>query len=115
MTNDCIFCKIINKDIPAKIVLENEDVLAFEDIKPQAPLHVLLVPKRHIEKVSDMKDADSPLIGKMVLAAKSIASNKGFAESGYRIVLNCNRDAGQDVFHLHLHLMGGRKFSWPPG
>lgn len=115
MINDCTFCKIINKDMPAKIVFENNDVLAFEDIMPQAPLHVLLVPKRHIEKVSDMKDADSLLIGKIILAAKNIASNKGFGESGYRIVLNCNRDAGQEVFHLHLHLMGGRKFSWPPG
>lgn len=115
MISDCVFCKIIDKKIPAKIIFENDDILAFEDTRPQAPVHILFVPKRHIDKVADMKDADGPLMGKMILAAKDIAARKKIDESGYRIILNCNRDAGQEVFHLHMHLMGGRKFSWPPG
>lgn len=112
---DCIFCKIIKKDIPAKIVFENNKILAFEDVKPQAPVHILVIPKHHIEKVSDLTEDGIHLIGDLVLAAKTLAHQKGIGESGYRIVLNCNKDAGQEVFHLHLHLMGGRKFAWPPG
>jgi len=112
---DCIFCRIVKKEIPAKIVFENNKILAFEDVKPQAPEHILLIPKHHIEKTSDLTEANIHMIGELILAAKKIARERGVEDSGYRIVLNCNKDAGQEVFHLHLHLLGGRKFSWPPG
>ncbi|MFA5143112.1 MAG: histidine triad nucleotide-binding protein [Candidatus Omnitrophota bacterium] len=112
---DCLFCRIARKEIPSKIVLEDSSVLAFEDVNPQAPVHVLLIPKEHIEKISGLSERHIELVGRLILAAKDIASRKGVQESGYRIVMNCNRDAGQAVFHLHLHLLGGRKFSWPPG
>ncbi|MDD5421915.1 MAG: histidine triad nucleotide-binding protein [Candidatus Omnitrophota bacterium] len=111
----CLFCKIANKEVPAKIVFEDNMVIAFEDIKPQAPVHILVIPKYHIDKVSDLDDDNIHLIGRLVLTAKNIAKEKNIHESGYRIVLNCNKDAGQDVFHIHLHLLGGRKFVWPPG
>jgi len=113
--SDCVFCKIIRKEIPARIVFENNRILAFEDAKPQAPVHILIIPKYHIEKTSDLTEDNIQLIGELVLAAKTLADQKGIHESGYRIILNCNKDAGQEVFHLHLHLMGGRKFTWPPG
>ena len=112
---DCIFCRIVKKEIPAKIVFENNKILAFEDVKPQAPEHILLIPKHHIEKTSDLTEANIHMIGELILAAKKIARERGVEDSGYRIVLNCNKDAGQEVFHLHLHFLGGRKFSWPPG
>jgi len=111
----CLFCKIARKEIPSKIVYEDEDTVAFEDIKPQAPLHVLIIPRRHIAKISDLTDADALIAGKLSVAAKKVAAARGLDESGYRIVLNCNRDAGQEVFHIHAHLLGGRKFAWPPG
>jgi len=111
----CIFCKIIKKEIPAKIVFEDNKIMAFEDARPQAPVHILVIPKYHIEKISDLTDENVHLIGNLILAAKKIAKEKGIQESGYRIVMNCNKDAGQDVFHLHAHLLGGRKFIWPPG
>lgn len=113
--NDCLFCKIIRKEIPAKIVFEDNKMLAFEDIKPQAQVHILIIPKFHIEKTSDLTEANIHMIGELVLAAKRIAKERGVEASGYRIVLNCNKDAGQEVFHLHMHLLGGRKFTWPPG
>lgn len=113
--NNCIFCRIIKKEIPAKIIFEDEQVLAFEDMRPQAPVHIMVIPKAHIEKVSDIKESDAPLIGRLVLTAKNIARDKKIQDSGYRVVMNCNKDAGQEVFHLHLHLLGGRKFKWPPG
>jgi len=113
--SDCIFCKIIKKEIPAKIVFEDDKMLAFEDIHPQAPVHILIIPKNHIEKTSDLTNAHVQMIGELILAAKEIAKSKALSESGYRIVLNCNKDAGQEVFHLHVHLLGGRKFTWPPG
>lgn len=112
---DCIFCKIVQKEIPAIIVFENDRILAFEDVKPQAPAHILIIPKHHIERTSDLTESNIQLIGELVLAAKSLADQKGIQRSGYRIVLNCGDDAGQEIFHLHLHLLGGRKFSWPPG
>ena len=112
---DCLFCKLIRKEIPAKIVFEDNKMLAFEDIKPQAPVHILIIPKLHIEKTSDLTEADMHMIGDLVLAAKSLAKEKAVEGSGYRIVMNCDKDAGQEVFHLHLHLLGGRKFTWPPG
>ncbi len=112
---DCLFCKIIRKEIPAKIVFEDNKILAFEDIKPQAPVQILIIPKFHIEKTSDLTEADIHTIGDLVLAAKRIAKEKAVEATGYRIVMNCGKDAGQEVFHLHLHLLGGRKFIWPPG
>jgi len=112
---ECIFCRIVAGEIPSKKVYEDEHVVAFEDIRPQAPVHILVIPRRHIPTVNDLTDEDAQLVGRLVLVAKKIASERGVAESGYRLVLNCNRDSGQEVFHIHLHLLGGRKFSWPPG
>ena len=110
-----MFCKILKREIPVKVVLDDPRFLAFEDVNPQAPVHILIIPKEHIEKVSDIEERHASLIGALVMAAGDIARQKGIQESGYRIVMNCNRDAGQAVFHLHLHLLGGRKFTWPPG
>ena len=112
---DCLFCRIVNREVPSKIILEDRHIMAFEDAGPQAPVHILIIPKAHIEKVSDLTEENSAIVGRLVLAAKDIAKERGVQESGYRIVINCNKDAGQAVFHLHLHLLGGRKFSWPPG
>jgi len=112
---DCIFCKIASGEIDAKKVFEDEDLVAFEDIRPQAPVHILIIPRRHIATVNDLTDEDAELVGRLVLAARRIAAERGIAESGYRLVLNCNRDSGQEVFHIHLHLLGGRKMTWPPG
>lgn len=110
-----LFLKIISRDIPADIIYETDDVLAFRDINPQAPVHILIIPKSHIRTANDISDDQAELIGKLFLAARDIADAEGVAESGYRLVLNCNRAGGQEVFHIHLHLMGGRQFSWPPG
>jgi len=115
MEKDCIFCKIVKKEIPAKIVYSDKDVLAFEDINPQAPIHIIIIPQKHIEKLAEINESDISLIGRMVFIATKIAKEKKISDSGYRLVLNCNRDAGQTIFHIHLHLLGGRKFSWPPG
>jgi histidine triad (HIT) family protein len=112
---DCIFCKIVNGDIPADFIYQDESVLAFRDINPQAPTHILIIPKKHIERISDIDIEDADLVSKMVLAAKKIAQDESISESGFRLVFNNNKDAGQEVFHIHLHLLGGRKFSWPPG
>lgn len=112
---DCLFCKIVNKEIPATIAYEDDDVLAFHDISPQAPKHVLVIPKKHIATLNDIKEEDATLIGKVVQCAKTVAADLGLAESGYRLVMNCNSDAGQEVFHIHCHLLGGRKMQWPPG
>ncbi len=111
----CIFCKIVKKEVPARIVFEDNKIIAFEDIKPQAPVHILIIPKYHIERVSDLKEENMHTVSNMILAAKNLAKERRIQESGYRIVLNCNADAGQEVFHIHLHLLGGRKFTWPPG
>ncbi len=111
-----IFSKIINHQIPADIVYETENVLAFRDINPQAPVHILIIPKIEIPKVTDIKTPEhSYLMGEMIEAANKIAKHENIAESGFRLVFNCGNDAGQDVYHLHLHLLGGRKLSWPPG
>lgn len=115
LKQDCIFCRIVKKEIPAKVVYEDNKILAFEDLKPQAPVHVLVIPKHHIEKVSDLNDSNLHLVASLVMAAKDIARDRKIQDSGYRIVMNCNRDAGQEVLHLHLHLLGGRLFGWPPG
>ena len=113
--SDDLFLKIISRDIPADIVYENEDVLAFRDLNPQAPLHVLIIPKTHIRTINDIQNQDAELFGKLFLAARDIAHEHGVAEDGYRVVMNCNAKAGQTVFHVHLHMLGGRQFSWPPG
>ncbi|MGE4357154.1 MAG: histidine triad nucleotide-binding protein [Candidatus Omnitrophota bacterium] len=115
MTKDCIFCKIINREISASIVYSDKEIIAFNDINPQAPVHIIIIPRKHIEKISDITEGDSELMGKLVLVAQRLAKEKNISDSGYRLVFNCNRDAGQTIFHIHLHLLGGRKFSWPPG
>ena len=112
---DCIFCKIARGEIPADIVLENEDVMVFRDLSPQAPVHLLAIPRKHIATINDLGDEDSALVGKLFLAAKQAAAQEGIADSGYRTVMNCGEGAGQTVFHLHLHVLGGRGFAWPPG
>ncbi|HEU0265275.1 MAG TPA: histidine triad nucleotide-binding protein [Geobacterales bacterium] len=111
----CIFCKIIRGEIPAKKVYEDDDVLAMEDISPQAPLHLLLLPKRHIVNILDLKPADAELVGKIHLVAAEIARQRGVDEAGFRLVTNTNAGAGQSVFHIHFHLLAGRPLSWPPG
>lgn len=111
----CLFCRIINREIPASIVYEDEHVLAFNDINPQASTHVLVVPKRHIATLNDLEAGDDALVGKLVRRAAAIAADRGLAAPGYRTVFNTNKDAGQTVFHIHLHLIGGRSLAWPPG
>ena len=113
--SETIFSKIIAREIPADIVFENDHVLAFRDINPQAPVHVLIIPKKPIATLNELADADAELVGQLFLAAKQIAADMGVAEAGYRTVMNCNRDGGQDVFHIHLHLLAGRQMGWPPG
>lgn len=111
-----IFSKIISKEIPADIVFESENVLAFKDINPQAPVHILIIPKIEIPKVTDLKGSDhAALLGEMIDAANKIAKDLGVAEDGFRLVFNCGNNGGQDVYHLHMHLLGGRKMNWPPG
>ncbi|MEW6764804.1 MAG: histidine triad nucleotide-binding protein [Pseudomonadota bacterium] len=112
---ETIFSKIIRKEIPANIVYEDDEVLAFRDINPQAPTHILIIPKKPIATLNDIQPVDAPLIGKLYLVAKQLADEMGFAEDGYRTVFNCNRHGGQEVYHLHLHLLGGRQMTWPPG
>ncbi len=110
-----LFLKIIDRQIPADIVFETEDVLAFRDINPQAPVHVLIIPKVHIRTINDIEQEHEALVGKLFTAAREIAAQEGVAEDGYRVVMNCNEGAGQSVFHIHLHLLGGRGLTWPPG
>ncbi|MEK7274664.1 MAG: histidine triad nucleotide-binding protein [Candidatus Desantisbacteria bacterium] len=113
--SDCIFCSIINKQIPAAFLYEDEDIAAFSDTNPQAPVHILIVPKKHIPTVIDIEENSVDLIGKIYLVAKKLAFEQGISEQGFRVVVNCNHDAGQEVFHIHFHLLGGRKMTWPPG
>ena len=113
MTDSCLFCRIVRREIPAKVIHEDEHTLAFRDIDPKAPTHVLVIPKRHIATLNDATDAT--LVGQLLIAAKEIAAAEGISENGYRTVVNCGAGAGQTVFHLHLHLLGGRRLSWPPG
>ena len=112
---DCLFCKIVNGDIPGAIVYKDDRLVAFKDINPQAPMHVLIVPRRHIATLNDLTPGDDGLIGEMVRRAAALAGEQGYADSGYRTVLNCNEGAGQSVFHIHLHVLGGRTLGWPPG
>lgn len=111
----CLFCKIIAKDIPGQIVHEDDELMAFRDINAQAPLHVLIVPKRHIATLNELAPGDDALVGSMFRRAAALAAEHGYAERGYRTVFNCNREAGQTVFHIHLHLLAGRSLAWPPG
>ena len=113
--SETIFDKIISGEIQSDIVYEDSEVLAFRDISPQAPTHILIIPKNNIPTINDLEEKDSNLIGKLVLTAKKIAEQEKISESGYRLVFNCNEDAGQTVFHIHMHLLAGRKFTWPPG
>jgi histidine triad (HIT) family protein len=113
MTDSCLFCRIARHEIPAKVVHEDEHTLAFRDIDPKAPTHVLVIPKTHVSTLNDA--TDPTLVGRLLLAAKDIAAAEGIADDGYRTVINCGSGAGQTVFHLHLHLLGGRHLSWPPG
>jgi histidine triad (HIT) family protein len=112
---DCLFCKIVAGDIPAEVVHESESTIAFRDINPQAPTHVLIIPRRHIATINDLSPGDEEIVGSLYLAAKQIAEQEGLAEDGYRVVMNCGEGAGQTVFHIHLHLLGGRSLNWPPG
>lgn len=112
---DCLFCQVVNRDIAGSIVYEDDRVLAFNDINPQAPTHVLLIPKQHIASLNDLAPGDDQLIGELVRRSAAIAKERGLAAGGYRTVFNTNRDAGQSVFHIHLHLLGGRVMAWPPG
>lgn len=113
--SETLFSKIINREIPADILYEDDDVLAFSDVNPQAPVHFLVIPKQAIATVNDIQPEQAELLGKMVLAAQKLAKQKGIADDGYRLVMNCNEGAGQTVFHIHLHVLGGRAMTWPPG
>ena len=113
--DDCLFCKIISGDIPSDKVFENESVFAFRDIDPKAPTHILIIPKKHITTLNDLEAEDKELAGDILLTAKELAVSEGIADSGYRTVFNCNKDGGQTVYHIHLHLLGGRQMTWPPG
>lgn len=111
----CLFCRVAAGEVPASKVFEDDDLVAFNDINPQAPLHVLVIPKKHIPTTNDIAPEDEALVGKLVRRAAAIAGEHGYADRGYRTVLNCHADAGQTVFHLHLHLLAGRGLGWPPG
>jgi len=112
---DCLFCKLVAREIPADIVFEDDDVIAFRDIAPQAPTHILIIPKRHISTLNDLTEEDCALVGRLQFTAQKIAKQVGIAEDGYRVVMNCNEDGGQTVYHIHMHLLGGRSMTWPPG
>ncbi len=113
--DDCLFCKIVEGEIPADIVYENDTVVAFRDINPQAPTHILIIPREHISTINDLAPEHETVVGRMFSAAKEIAAAEGLTDKGYRVVMNCGEGAGQSVFHIHLHLLGGRGFDWPPG
>jgi len=111
----CLFCRIVRKEIPASVIYEDDELMVFNDVNPQAPLHALVIPKRHIATLNDLSSADDALVGSMARRAAAVAGEKGYAESGFRTVFNTNAQAGQTVFHIHLHLLAGRGLSWPPG
>ena len=115
MSSDCLFCKILSGEIPADIVYESDTAIAFRDINPQAPTQVLVIPRKHISTINHINDGDEAIIGSLYSAAKEIAAKEGIADDGYRAVMNCNEGAGQSVFHIHLHVLGGRPMGWPPG
>ena len=109
---DCLFCKIVNREIPAAVIYEDEKIMAFKDIKPVAPVHLLIIPKKHISLINHLESEDKELIGELFLVAQKIAKEQGISESGYRVIVNVGKDAGQTIDHLHLHLMGGAKLPW---
>lgn len=113
--NNCLFCKILAGEIPADIIFESDTAIAFRDINPQAPQHVLIIPRKHVATINDIEPDDEAIVGSLYSAARAIAAQEGIADEGYRTVMNCNEAAGQTVFHLHLHLLGGRQLRWPPG
>ena len=113
--SNCLFCKIVAGQVPGSIVYQDDRVVAFKDINPQAPMHVLVVPRRHIATLNDLSPEDDALVGELLRRAAALAREHGHADGGYRTVFNCNADAGQTVFHIHLHVLGGRPFTWPPG
>ena len=113
--SDCLFCKMVAGEIKPDVVFEDDAVMAFRDANPQAPLHVLIIPRVHIATTNDLTDENADIVGRLYLAAKQIAADEGVAEPGYRMVMNCNPGAGQSVYHIHLHLLGGRSLGWPPG
>lgn len=113
--NDCLFCKIVEKKIPADIVYESEDIIAFKDIEPKAPIHCLIIPKKHISTINDIDGSNSNIIGLMYEAAAQLARTLNVDKDGYRVVMNCNSNGGQTVYHIHLHFLAGRQLSWPPG
>ncbi len=115
MEKDCLFCKIAAGEIPADKVFEDEQIIAFKDIRPKAPVHLLIIPREHIENVDTTTDEHKELLARLILTARDLAREQGIAETGYRLVLNTNPDSGQEVYHIHLHLLGGRRFTWPPG
>lgn len=112
---DCLFCQISSGDIDADIVLENDKLVAFRDINPQAPTHVLVIPRKHVATINDLTEDDVDTVGTLFLAAAEVAKKDGIADDGYRVIMNCNEGAGQSVFHVHLHVLGGRRMDWPPG
>ena len=112
---DCLFCKMANGEITPDVVYETDKVLAFRDINPRAPVHILIIPKKHIATIADIDDSDTELMGELIQAAKKIAEQEGFDDAGYRTVFNCKEDGGQEVYHIHLHLLAGRALTWPPG
>ena len=113
--DECLFCKIVNNEVPCELVFENEYLLAFRDINPQAPTHILVIPRKHISTINELETEDAVLVGEILLTARNLAKVENIDQDGFRTVFNCNKDAGQTVFHIHLHLLGGRRFSWPPG
>jgi len=115
MSSDCLFCKILAGEIPAELVYESDTAVAFRDISPQAPTHVLVIPRKHISTINDITPEDETIVGSLYTAAREIAAAEGIGDDGYRAVMNCNEGAGQSVFHIHLHVLGGRPMNWPPG
>lgn len=113
--SDCLFCSVVAKTIPAKVVHEDDHTLAFDDIHPQAPVHTLVIPKRHVASIQDLGEADQALLAQLLLTCTKVANDKGLADSGFRLVANTGRQGGQTVFHLHFHVLGGRHMAWPPG
>jgi histidine triad (HIT) family protein len=114
-SDNCLFCKILDGEIPAELIYESETAVAFRDINPQAPTHALVIPRKHISTINDIEQDDQAIIGSLYTAAREIAATDGIADDGYRAVMNCNEGAGQSVFHIHLHVLGGRRMGWPPG
>lgn len=115
MSSECIFCRIAEGQMSADLIHEDEEILAFRDINPQAPIHILVMPRVHIPTLNDLSESQAGLIGRMHLVARDLAAQEGIAEAGYRTLINCNAQGGQAVFHIHLHLLGGRRMQWPPG